>query len=121
MLANLCHVRYKVHINYSEFDEAKIWAEKYLRIKKQYLCEHHPEIVTGYFMLFKCLSWERGNFDKQKQSMLFNEKALDLLKEQFDINDSENEDSLTYLKVAKTQVNHFMYLARIFKREEAYE
>lgn len=53
--------------------------------------------------------------------MLFNEKALDLLKEQFDINDSENEDSLTYLKVAKTQVNHFMYLARIFKREEAYE
>lgn len=53
--------------------------------------------------------------------MLYNEKALELLKEQFDINDSENEDNLTYLKVAKTQVNHFMYLARTFKREEAYE
>jgi hypothetical protein len=44
-----------------------------------------------------------------------------LLKESFDIEDAENEDSLTYLRISKVHLNNFKILARTFKREEAHE
>jgi hypothetical protein len=53
-------------MKFCEYDEAKACMEKTLRIKKEYLVEHHPEIVKVYFSLMNCIIWERGNMEKQK-------------------------------------------------------
>jgi len=78
--------------------------------------EHHPLNVKCYFSLVHCVVWERGNDDKQRQAMLYNEKAHELLRESFE---TTLETGKPFLRMVKVVLNQFKYQARSLKMEEA--
>ena len=120
-LARVWLVRHSIHAVLNEHDEDKAACERALRYKKEYLVEHHPEIAKIYFKLLQSQVWDRGNLDRMRSSILYNEKAMELLREQFGIKEGVELDEIYHCKyrLAKYHLKKFYILARSLKREEA--
>ncbi|CDW84133.1 UNKNOWN [Stylonychia lemnae] len=105
-----------------QMDKAQGYFEKQLKVLKEIHVEHHPSIIKVYLKLANCCQNLRGDMARLRNAEKYTDKALELAKELFDIqDDSGDEKDFEHLLIVKILIFKAKTSARMFKREDFME
>ncbi|CDW72406.1 UNKNOWN [Stylonychia lemnae] len=116
--AQIYKIRGLTATGFYQQEQAQGFYEKMLKILKQLYVEHHPAIIRCYKKLLFCCINRKGDMERLKHAEIYCEKAFELAKEIFDIQDSDREEDLQHLMLIKILLYKAQISARMLKREE---
>ena len=70
--------------------------------------------------MYCCIN-RRGDIERLRHAEIYAEKAFELAKEVFDIQDSDNDEELKHLMIVKILLYKAQISSKMLKREEFYE